>query len=367
MKGASFRQIFNGIYPNFNLPLLIKVSSNYDYIKKNQKFGLPYGNSVEIESFNVMIDGLMIVYYAYKNIKIAGHHKKTNLDELLAATCLNIVKSLIGDWSLYININKVTLLFDAEKPIFKTKLSYNGMNCNYSYYFSIEKVIEYMTCYSRYITQFVNYTVVSRSCIYGEGDFGVYFERDINYPTIIVVNDGDVFLTVVNHNPLTSYDKVFLYAFDKDQFFLPTKKISNLSKDAFQSLILLLGSDYTPQIYNKEAIPYIKSFYYVQNVQSKKDFEKLLITFYNYMIESDCLNECLVNEIVAENYKEFNQYIPFRVSYENLINILYNTFILFSKGINLKDKDPTRNVDAVDFFEYLKYKKLHKWRKTKSI
>lgn len=351
MKGTSLRQVFNFIFPSFALDKLNSVAINYHHINKTQEMVFER-NYRHREKFNVLVDGTMLIYHSLSLLRLSGKMKETDNNEILAITCLNIITNIIKSWTLEVSIKNVTILFDdvKYKPKIKTKKQ-NPKILMYKNTFRLKKVINLIDQYSIYLNKFVKFKVKTKFSSYGEGDFG-YFERDINSSTIIVSNDGDVFLTIANHTPKTLRDKVLIYALDKKLFYLPTIKLKSLSRDAIQCLLILLGTDYSPKIFNNKAVDFMKNFEFNGSIDTKEEFKTFLVKFYNFMLKLKRFDSCSVKYIFSEQYKLLED----KESYENLLNLLFSTYKQFNKGKILNKKDYTKDSRSKEFFEYLKGK-----------
>lgn len=328
MKIMSVRNVFNNLLKTVTLDKLNDALHLYNSKSNGIKFRTPPKSSV-----NIYIDGLLYIYLCSSKIKDKFSSNVDENNKMLANYCVAKLRLLIREWEHYININNTKILIDGVSPVNKIR----KIKTNKIKPFSISGVKKYLKS-----IKFKNFEVVET---FGEADVDLVFNRDTKYTSILISNDSDVLTIASKYSPKSNDDKIVVYAWDIDQFYLLDRIECSLSKDALKLCLILLGTDYIPSFIT------LRSFYYLMTrnidveIRCKDDLIVALIKIYNILLKSH-IKHPVVSYIDEPESECKNNFI-------NIQNLMYWNFVYFSTGIDkCSSKYEIQSFSVKKFFEY---------------
>lgn len=358
MKVISLRHLFSNLIDSTTIRHLHR-----DFLQNNKTLNTSWYIKQKV---NIYIDGLSFIF-AY-----SGHlnnFETSFLDlnnYLLAKYCMEQLTLLITDWSRYVRINNVIMLFDSKVPDIKQKK--NSDKNNYVE-FSLKKVKKLIMEVNK--KELKTFNFIARNTIFGEADCGLLFEHDTNLPSILITNDADVILISLGYRSLHVHDKIAVYLLNKKQFYLPANIKCNLSKDVLQLLLILLGTDYSPRLLYLDAYHKIIKYKLYFKIQCRNDLIFVLSKFYRilekYSYPCSYINSYNYNNnkgnginIKTYSYSQSN-------NCEQLIDLIYWTFIYLTTGKFKNIKFNIKPLSASTFFNYCHYTQFKMRRSRKKI
>lgn len=207
---------------------------------------------------NVYFDGSLYMYRGC--IPSALNSKKIYNSRLVAENThnkiLNIIKFFVNS---KVEINKVYIYFDGNRPTLKTHTSEKRQNKNE---IEVEDQIKKVAQINRiqvqnYLAEYINkYTNIEmQNLIVGEGEHEAFIRRDRTIPSIICTDDSDIYHIAYNYIPDNYNDYVFLCSTNLE--FRNLNELYNNIKIptlAFRLLLMLKGSDFTRNIFTPTMI-----------------------------------------------------------------------------------------------------------------
>jgi hypothetical protein len=287
------------------------------------------------------VDGLILLFCG--NVIRADNPNIPAIDRALMIVNAKLMR-LYNTLQKKFIIKKIIIVFDGIAPKEKQKTQQKRRQNSTSMVYNIDELKDEFT--NRYKNSKIFDTQIEVRQCEGEAELCIYLKRDVKFNSIIYTKDTDFFMIGYSHVPKCSTDYVYmcneiisrshstkrintLEIYDMSKFVL-----KNLSREWFQLIMALCGTDYTRTIFTttmtKELLQKIKDsqingtdFFAGLNVPSNYDRHKIgdkLFTYLNILKLSTKHRECANRQISNDDIENLLWYLNYlNVGNENVI------------------------------------------------
>ena len=215
-------------------------------------------------------------------------------ERLVAQTAFRILNLNILDIFNKFHINKIVCYIDGIRPNMKIYTS--------TYRKSISNSVFNTQLGLKYLCELINNNlreVELRNLIIGESEHEAFTRRDINYPTLILTDDSDVFHISYKYTPQSDHDLVFIGNKYIRTLYDMTNIDFGMPRLAFLTLLMLKGSDFTEKIFTHSMVLAIAKVWMKSNVNTKlrldissryKKINQISQMYANRELEVQCRN-----------------------------------------------------------------------------
>ena len=265
----------------------------------------------ECKPINIYID-LPIILFSGCISENKKNISNTTYDEsLVAETAFKILHLNILNAKKKFKINKIICYTDGIRPSMKIYTSTHRKSVSNSKSFNTQKAL-------KYLCDLINSNLTSvelRNLIIGESESECFNRRDVNFPSLILTDDSDVFHISYKYTKQTEYDLVFIGT----KYFRSLYDMSNIDFNmprlAFLVLLMLKGSDFTEKIFTDTMVLALAKIWMTSNVNTKlrvdicdkyKEINKIAHKYKNKEIEiqhqntSDTFKPIILNKVNCE-------------------------------------------------------------------